>query len=397
MDCNQSSSQNLPMGRKAPNPSSPVPVVTTAVARSIAIDVKQLLDGLERPYFFPFSLRHNYAHDILVIIKQFYAEKGCIFMDGVFCKQRFTTVYNTIGLISGIFLVLLFGFFICSGEYNTLDDLIVSCFFVCFGLFISILCGISLYVNRKAYIHVDEQKISAYCHLGLSLECGLSDVNNVSYSYTGLNIQLKNGKEFNLMNLENAYQIGKYIQRRLPSKSTVPHDKDKLIAAIPSLRKKRKCEGIASICCFLLLFPGIFLTSALTGWKDLQEFSSYDWTVFTIMAGIGAIIVIMFCILLRSYLLHTDELNKMQGTLYQSILHTAPVQPGNAIKLYIDDDVYASFRLTVYSYPNSDEVYYTVEQVNQNFEIERIHESRIYTNIHELAQEIEGMTEIALP
>lgn len=318
-------------------------------------------------------------------------------MDGVFGKQGFTKIYNIIGLISGAFLVLLFGFFVCIGEYSTLDDVIVSCFFVCFGLFISILCGISLYANRKAYIHVDDQKISAFCHFGLALECDLAEVSNVAYGGTGLNIQLKNGKKYNLINLENAYQIGKYIQKRISVKSSILLDKDKLISSIPPLRKKRKWEGISSIICFLLIFPGIFLTAALTEWKDLHEFGSDDWTVFSIMAGVGVIVIVVFCILLRKYLLDTDELNKMQGTLYQAILQTAPVQPGNAIRLFIDDDVYASIRLTIYGYPNSDEVYFTVEQVNQSYEIECIHTSRVFSNIDELRSEVEGMTEIALP
>jgi len=64
---------------------------------------------------------------------------------------------------------------------------------------------------------------------------------------------------------------------------------------------------------------------------------------------------------------------------------------------YIDDDIYVSVRLTVYGYPNSDEVYFTVEKVNESYEIECIHTSRVYPNINELTPEIEGMTEISLP
>ena len=138
-------------------------------------------------------------------------------MDGVFCKQGFTKIFNIAGLMSGVFLASLFGFFICTGELSTLDDTVISCFFVCFGIFISILCGISLYVNKKAYIHIDEQKISAFCHFGLSLECNLSDISSVSYGGTGLYIQLKNGKKYNLMNLENAYQLGKTFKKGFPS------------------------------------------------------------------------------------------------------------------------------------------------------------------------------------
>ena len=318
-------------------------------------------------------------------------------MDGVFCKQGFTKIFNIAGLMSGVFLALLFGFFICTGELSTLDDTVISCFFVCFGIFISILCGISLYVNKKAYIHIDEQKISAFCHLGLSLECNLSDISSVSYGGTGLYIQLKNGKKYNLMNLENAYQLGKNIQKRISVKPAISLEKDELTAAIPPLRKKRKREGIGAIISFLLIFPGIFLTAALTDWKDLYEFSSKDWIVFSMMFGVGIIVIVGFCILLRKYLLDTEEINKMQGALRQIILKTAPVQPGNTIKLLIDDDVYASIRLTIYGYPNADDVYFTVEQVNQSYEIECIHTSKVYANINELSPEIEGMTEIAIP
>lgn len=318
-------------------------------------------------------------------------------MDGVFCKQRFTKIFNIAGLMSGVFLALLFGFFIFTGEFSTLDDIIISCFFACFGLLISILCGISLYVNKKAYIHIDEQKISAFCHFGLSLECNLSDVSRVSYGGTGLYIQLKNGKKYNLMNLENAYQLGKHIQKRIPIKPSTSLKKDELTAAIPPLRKKRKREGIGAIISFLLIFPGIFLTAALTDWKDLYEFSSKDWTVFSLMFGVGVIVIVVFCILLRKYLLDTEEINKMQETLCQIILKTAPVQPGNPIKLLIDDDIYASIRLTIYGYPNADDVYFTVEQVNRSYEIECIHTSKVYTDINALSPEIEGMTEIAIP
>lgn len=318
-------------------------------------------------------------------------------MDGVFGKRKFTMVYNLIGLVSGVFLILMFGFFVCTGEYVTLDDQIASLFFVSFGCFASILCGVSLYVNRKAYIHVDEHGVSAFCHFGLSLECSFSDVSSVSYGGTGLNIQLKNGKKYSLMNLENAYQLGKYIQKRMPRKSMMIPDRNQLMTEILLLRKKRKYEGIGSICCFLLLIPGILLTTGLTGWKDLQDFDSTDWTIFAVMAGFGVITVVMACILFRRFLLDTDKLHMIHDTLYQTLLRTSPIGPGNALRLFLDDDVNASIRLIVYGFPNSKEVYFAVEQINQNYEIDRIHESKIYSSMDALAPEIEGMTEIPLP
>ena len=318
-------------------------------------------------------------------------------MDGVFGKQRFTKVYNIIGFISGVILVFLFGFFICAGGYVTLDDTIASWFFVCFGFFISILCGGSLYVNRKAYIHVDAQGISAFCHIGLSLKCGFSDVSSVSYGGTGLNIQLNNGKKYSLIHLENADSLGKYIQKRIPRQSQAVLDKNELIQAIPPLRKKRKYEGIGAVCAFLLLIPVILLTSALTGWKDLSEFTSGDWSVFAAMACVSVILIVLSCILLRRFLRHTDALNEKLDALSRILLQASPLRPGNALKMYVDDDFHPSIRLTVYGYPNSGEVYFTVEQVSKNFELVCIHESKVYSGMDALAPEIADMTEIPLP
>lgn len=318
-------------------------------------------------------------------------------MDGIFCRQKFLKFQNILGLISGLVLILLFGFFICIGEFDTPDDRIASWFFGGFGVFAVLLCSVSLHINRKVYLHVDEETISAFCHFGLELHCRLTDVANVSYGGMGLNLQLKNGRKYNLMYLENAVEIGSFIQRRTAVKpATLPDPKD-LFTMIPPLKKARNAKGIGSIVCFLLLFPEIILTAALTDWKDLSEFHSGDWTLFAVMAGVGIATLALFGILLRKYLLDADRLTKVRGELYRTVLLSAPLQPGNALKMYVDDDLFPSIRLTVYGYPNSEEVYFTVEQVNRDYRIQCLHTSKVYANIQELMPEIEGMPELPLP
>ena len=318
-------------------------------------------------------------------------------MDGEFGYQRITKVNNIMGLVSGVLIDLILGILLCIGEQRTQDEVIVICFLACFAFFISILCAISLYVNRKAYIHVDDQGISAFCHFGLALKCDFTDVSDVLFGGSGLNIRLKNGKKYNLMNLNNAYQIGKYIRKRIAVMQPASLDKDKMTATLLQLRKRRKYEGITAIICFLLLFPSVFLAEALKNWMELHHIIADDWTVFSIMFGVGLILLVFSCILLRKYLLDTNELTKVQGMLDHVILQTAPIQPGKAIKLFIDDDISATFRLTIYGCQDSEKVYSTVEQVNKNNEIELAYTSQAYSNIDELTAEIEGMTEIPLP
>lgn len=317
-------------------------------------------------------------------------------MDGEFYKGGFRAVTNILGTVCGMIVALL-GAVVCAAGSGTLDDVVIGGFFVFFGLLVFVICGVSLYVNRKAFIHVDEEKISAFCHYGLRLRCKLTDVGNVSYGGEGLSLRLKNGRKYNLMHMKNPFQVGKYIQKRISAQPAALADKKTMLAAIASLRKKRHAEGIASPVGFLLLIPGTFLASGLTGWRELHEFSARDWQVFAVMAGLGVAVAAVSSVLLCKCLLHTEKLHELQGTLYQNILRTAPPLPGNVIKLFIDDEVRAYYRLTVYGYPNSDEVYYTVESVDQNYEIACTYTSKVYANFAELEPIISNMTEIAIP
>lgn len=318
-------------------------------------------------------------------------------MDGIFHKQRFQTFFNILGLISGIVLVLLFGFFLVIGEFSSLDDRIASWFFAGFGLFTIVLCAVSLHVNRNVFFRAEEQGITAFCHFGLSLKCDYSEVRHVSSGAGNLGIQLNSGKKFNIMHLENADQLCRYIQRRIPGNAVSPLGKQELLDILVPLRKKRSRTGIASICCFLFIFPNIILTAALTDWKDLQDFHAGDWRIFAVMAGIGLLIIAASMILLRQFLLQENRVHELQGALYQKVLRTSPTPPGNPIRMYLDNEYGAAIRLVVFGFPNSEEVYFTVEQVNPTYETEQIHTSKVYPTLRELEPEIADMIEIPLP
>lgn len=318
-------------------------------------------------------------------------------MDGVFGKRGGLRVYNIVGLVSGVFLALMFGFVLCADRSATLDDRGACWFFLCFGLFVSIFCGVCLYVDRRAYIHVDEQGISAFCHVGLRLKCGLSDIRHVSYDSMVLNIQLKSGRKYILLFLENPYPLWKYISKRISVEPTLSLDKEQLISMILPLNRKRKWEGSLSITGLLLTIPGILLTAALTGRKEIYEFGAGDWTVFAIMAGIGVVVVVVSFLLLGRNLRDTNRLKKAQETLYLTLLRTEAVLPGNAIQLLINDDIHNPFRVTIFGCPNSDDVYFTVEKIDQSYELKCDYTSIVFADIDELKPMVDELTEIPLP
>lgn len=318
-------------------------------------------------------------------------------MNGIFHKQRFQTFFNILGLFSGIFLVVLFGFFLATGEFSSLDDQIASWFFAGFGLFATALCAVSLYVNKHAFIRAEEQGITAFCHFGLNLKCSYSQIRHVSFGAGNLGIHLHNGKKFNIMHLENGHQLCQYILRRIPGRATASLEKQELLDILVPLRKKHSRLGIASICCFLLIFPSIILTAALTGWKDLQDFHAGDWQIFAAMAGVSILIIAASMILLRQFLLQENRIHELQGSLYQTVLRTSPTPPGNPVRMYLDNEHHTSIRLIVFGFPNSEEVYFTVEQVDPDYAMEQIYTSKVYPTFRELEPEIVDMIEIPLP
>lgn len=318
-------------------------------------------------------------------------------MDAEFRKQRFTIIYNLAGLLSGVVLVFLFGFFLFDGAYTDLDDILCSVFFTLFGALVAVLCGGSLFVNRKAFLRAEEQRITGLCQLGLSLNCTYPDVRSVSCNGVALSIQLKSGKTYTLMNLENGAALARYIQKRMCFDPEIPLNPSGLMSQISPLTKKRNREAMGLLVCFLLLILGILLTAALTCWKDLSAFSRTDWIVFGVMSALGILVIAVIVELTRRCAAHNNALFRLRSAMNQAVFRGSPLPPGNPVKVFLDDPITPSLRLTVFGYPNCQEVYFTVEQMNRDNLLSKIYESDIYPDLETASVEFEDLTEIPLP
>lgn len=315
-------------------------------------------------------------------------------MDGVFINQKRTRLYNIIGLVCGLFSVLLFTFVLIVDRSAAWDYVLFACGVIFFALIISILCGVSLYVKKRAFIHMDEEHISAFCQYGLSLECKLTDVEWVTYGGAGLDIRLKNGKKYNLINLENAYQLGRFIVKRIPEPPVPSRSKESLIAELSVMKRKRNREAIVALSGFVLLIPLVLVGSAVTGNAELHQFDSDDWRIFAILATVGILMVIVACVALRRAIAHIEELDVLRRTICQMVFQTTPLQPGNAIRVFAEYYTLQPSRLTVYEVSGSEQVYYILEDMNQNFELEYVTRSAKYSDIDTLLEEIDHLLEV---
>ena len=315
-------------------------------------------------------------------------------MEGIFCKRRWTAVSNILALVSGIFLMGLFGVLLAAGSEELGGDILLAWFFIGFGFLAAAMGGVSLYVNRRAFVRVDGSAIRGYFHFGLALECGLDEIEAVSYGGTGLNLRLKNGKNYAMHNLENAWALGVFIKQRLPLRPRTEKTEAELRQTLNDARSNRKKLVLGLILSFVLVFAGIFLTEWLTGGRELRDFLPADWKIFGAMIAADAVLAVTVIILVRRVVRLNEVCQENLEDLYLLILHTAPLPPGNTRKVFISLEDHPPIRVTVCGFPHSDEVYYIIEELADDQKPEKVHESGIYPSLEALEPELEGLREI---
>lgn len=326
-------------------------------------------------------------------------------MDGRIHKTKSSVINNIVLTISGGGLALLMTCILIGGRDELTSADIGACIIIiilgCIGV---ILGGIFLYIRKNAYIHVEEDTISAYCHLGGRLNCRMEDIEYIRqyrmHGGTALEIHLLNGKKYEIDNLENADAIDKYIKRRMPHKESTNEaagDLVQLHAEKQILRKTNKRILILWLCGFSALILLIILSFVLTGGRELHEFSQQDWYIFSVICGISAVLVIISIILFVRLIRTSKMMEKKEAEIWRALLMTAPLRPGKALRMFLDSSDYPSYRLVIYGLPGYTEIYYVTESVRSDEEIVLVSQSKLQPDFEALKPELVGMTEVPLP
>jgi hypothetical protein len=205
-----------------------------------------------------------------------------------------------------------------------------------------------------------------------------------------LTICLKGGKYYTIMGISNSWQVASFISHRISFEAKDPPE-----ALIKKLDQSKRSKMQYLIRCsiataFMLITP--FITLFLTEEKSMHEFTRTDWIITAVMG----IILIFSTVDAFRFANKTGKMNipleKLHYEIRRTVIETEPLIYGNAIKVFINED--ANMRLTVFGYPNSDSVYYTIEQIfPDNFSLCKIHESPLI-NIAELPESFDECIEI---
>ena len=254
-----------------------------------------------------------------------------------------------------------------------------------------VLLGIGAWiVEHGVNIMVIGNRVQARNQCLCKLDCDISEVETVVDGYMGIDILLKNGRNFSIMGVINAEIISEYIRSRITM--DVGQPASILIDEIKQFQSKRKSSLFATVGALLMLFVNIFLLVAMTDARDLDQFTRSDWQKMLVM-GILELITLSaaFWFAGRSgKYLHLIQ--RLKYRINRMLVETEPLPAGNA-ELVLTDDHYGG-RIVVCGFPNDTGIYFTVQEVNGNYCLETIHTSRILEGYSDLPSELDDLMDI---
>lgn len=303
-------------------------------------------------------------------------------MEGIFEKSRFSIIYNFIGIILGLSLIVTFTHFVFTSEFNN-DLLFISIFFIFFGLVVTILSFLSLFLNRGAYFHLDENGITSKFLIKTKLDCKYSEIAFCEYSYDNLIIRMNNGKRYFIPKMVNSFLICDEIRRRINAyskKDDIPLEKR--LSELKNIKEKRKKLLIITVILVSLLFLAIAVTVIITDGKEISDFNNNEKKLFIGYIAFSVVDVIFAFLFASKSGKFNSLVTEKTALIKKSILKNAPLPTGNLLKVYIDTDY--TVRVIIFGYPNADEVYYITQAVDDRFNVVTTCSSKVFESIDEL-------------
>ena len=262
--------------------------------------------------------------------------------------------------------------------------------FLIMGILIILVVIPSWLLNLGAFIRIDDDSIKAKYHWFGKIDCKLSDVTFAIARVNTLIIQLKDGKTHTIMGIENSWPLASFIRRNMSFDIT--EQPEELMKKLNNLRSTKK-KGLIYVCSGVaLMFIIIFVTVFLTGEREMHEFSNTDWTIFAIMVVAEIATVFATFYFAGKTGKNNVPIEKLQYSIQRRIIETQPLLPGNAIKVFTDENY--TVRLTFFGYPNEDSVYYVAQEFASDYTFFKSYESEIFENIEQLQGGFEALIDI---
>ena len=304
-------------------------------------------------------------------------------MEAQFIKKY---IWSVICLCCGLFLTVILVLCI----FNNVNAFQVAPGIV-LGALYTIGSVISLFFNHRAHLCIKDGNIKGKYHLWGKIDCSLSSVVFAGAQPNVLTIQLRNGKIYRIFGISNSFELCSEIQRGLTCETS--ESPEKLKESLAACKAARKKDLIYVITGVALMFINIFVTVLLTGARELYEFDTTDWTIFTMFGVLEAIIVFIVFFMAFKAGKKNSAVEKIEYDVRRRTIETAPLLPGNAIKVFSDERY--TTRITLFGFPNADSVYYTVERIDIDYSLSKVGESEIYEGAEPLPFHSQSLIDVS--
>ena len=297
------------------------------------------------------------------------------------------SIWNIVTLFCGLIIIGLFIFIGYVDSEATVSNLLTG---IVFGSIVSMFSVICLLFNFKAHLSIDNGRIRGRYHYFGKIDCRVSDVDFALGQMNTLSIQLKCGKCHTIFGIENPSVLCSKILRNMTFEAgTSPKE---MIVSLDKLKSEKKkyiiwvCFGLA------LMFINIFITVFLTGEKELNEFSAVDWIIFAVMGAIEVAIIGLTFYFARKAGKYNIPIHKQKYAIRRVIIETESLLPGNVLNVFADENY--TGRITLFGYPNSNNIYYTVEEFASDYNLSKAYDSEIYEDIEQISSGLEALIDI---
>lgn len=304
-------------------------------------------------------------------------------MKAVFKKKFF---WNIVCLLCGLFLMGLFIFIKVVDSEATSE--------VYSGVILGgIICACSilfLFHNYKAYLLIDGRHITGRYNWFKRIDFDISEVTYSQFVDKTLTILLENGKQHLITGIENTLAICFTLRRIMPFEPF--KDIQQAMEELEQLKSMRRKRIFRLLLCIVFMFLYIFITTFLTGFRELDEFNPMDWALFFLMVVME--LVTMFVLFYYAGMTGKGNMpiERQKYGIRRSIVETSPLLPGYVKGVYTDENY--TGRLTLLGYPNDEAVYYVVQEFDANYRLETIHKSETYKSADDIPNGLDSLVDI---
>lgn len=301
-------------------------------------------------------------------------------MDGIFLRKNFN-VHLFLFFLCGFAFIGLYTFLSIvdpgsSGELRT---------FLYVGILLWSFVIPSWFLNLGAYFRIEGDSVRGKYHWCGRLDCKIDEIAFVMAQINTLTILLKNGKRHVIQGIGNSWALATQIRRQsFCPESEAPSVLRKKLETAQSNYKKNLLWTLGGCA---MMFLNILIGVLLTGGRDLFEFSTTDWILFTVTCVAELVIMIAAFYFAGKGGRQLLPVEQLKYRLRGAYIMFQPLPPGTVKRVCTDADY--SRRITVYGFPNDERVYCCVQRFISDTELRTVRTTDLYDSEEALDEAVD--------